>query len=178
MTPPYHQGKTKSKLKEEEISDEDYQFARNIWNICECKCLKEYHDLYLKADLFENFRRTCHKAFRLDPAHHLTARSSSWDAMLKMTQIELELLSASALFGLIEKGLRGVSMITKRYPKANHKYLQTFDPQQANNFIIYLDANNLYGNAMSQPVPFKEFQCVESEHAKDINFLKLILKGK
>ena len=149
----------KSRLKAEEISDEDFEFARRIWATFGCKTLKDYHDLYLKsdvlllADVFENFRQTCQKAYGLDPAHYLTAPRLSWDAMLKMTQIELELLSDSSMFCLIEKGLRGgVSMITKRYAKANHKYLAGFDPQQANNFLIYLDANNLYRYAMSEPI--------------------------
>ena len=89
---------------------------------------------------------------------HISAAALIWDAMLKITDIQLELFSDANMFSYLEKGLPGVSMITTRYPKANNQYLSTTDPQDPIKYILYLDANNLYGNAMSQCLPFKKFR--------------------
>ena len=87
-----------SKLYDEHISDEDYQHTLKIWKSFNCKTLKDYHDLYLKsdvlllADVFENFRKTCLKHYKLDPCHYYTALGLAWDACLKETKQDLELL--------------------------------------------------------------------------------------
>ena len=128
----------------------------------------DYHDLYLKsdilllADVFENFRKTCHQYYELDPCHYFTSPGLSWDAMLKMTGIELELMTDIDMFQFIEKGLRGgISYIANRHGQANNKYMSTYNPDEPNKYIMYLDANNLYGWAMSQYLPtggFKQIQ--------------------
>lgn len=88
-----------SQLIESNISDEDYAHARNVWEAFDLKTLGEYSDLYMQtdilllADVFENFRETCYTIYGLDPAHYLTAPSLSFDAMLKYTKIEIELLT-------------------------------------------------------------------------------------
>ena len=87
-----------SRLAEEGISDDDYAHAQNVWKTFGCKTFMDYHDLYnvsdvlLLADIFETFRDTCMKNYKLDPAWYYTSPGLSWDAMLKMTKIELELL--------------------------------------------------------------------------------------
>ena len=87
-----------SKLNDEEISDDDYQHAINVWNTFECKSIRDYHNLYLKSDVlllsdvFENFRKTCLKHYKLDPAHYYTSPSLAWDACLKETGQKLQLL--------------------------------------------------------------------------------------
>lgn len=82
----------------------------------------EYHDLYLKSDIlllavaFENFRKTCLLYYKLDPFHSFTSRGLSWDAMLKITNIKLDLMTDIDIFQYIEKGMRGgISYIANRY---------------------------------------------------------------
>jgi len=86
---------------------------------------------------------------------------------LKKTKIKLELLHDSNMLLMIEKGIRGgISIISKRYAKANNKYLSDFSPEKESSFIKYLDANNLYGWAMSQPMPYEGFKWMHKEELK------------
>ena len=87
-----------SRLNDEDISDENYEHAREVWKTFEMKNLEDYHNLYNKidvlllADVFENFREICIKKYNLDSAHCYTAPGLTWDAALKVTKVELELL--------------------------------------------------------------------------------------
>ena len=144
-------------LNDEHISDEDYKHAQNVWKTFKLKTMGEYHDLYLQsdilllADVFENFRKTCLQYYKLDPCHYFTSPGLSWDAMPKMTDIKLELMTDIDMFQFIEKGLRGgISYIANRYGEANNKYMKEYDEKAPSKYIMNLDANNLYGWAMSQ----------------------------
>ena len=154
-----------SKLNDEDISDEDYQHAIKVWNTFGCKTIKDYHDLYLKsdvlllADVFENFRATCLKHYNLDPAHYYTSPGLAWDACLKTTGQKLKLLHDYDMLMMIERGIRGgITHISKRYAEANNKYMKDYNPEKESTFIQYLDANNLYGWAMSQNLPTHGFK--------------------
>ena len=102
-----------SKLNDENISEADYEHAQNVWKKFNIKNMKEYHDLYLKTDVillvdvFENFRKVCKENYKLDPAWYYTSPGLAWDAMLKMTGVELELLSDPQMYLMIENGIRG-----------------------------------------------------------------------
>ena len=105
----------------EEISDEDYQHAHNVWNKFNCQTLQDYHDIYLKsdvllqADVFENFRKKCLINYKLDPCYYYTAPGLAWDACLKLTKQELELLTDYDMLMMFEKGIRGgMTHISKR----------------------------------------------------------------
>ena len=157
-----------SKLYDEEISDEDYQHALNVWNTFNCQTIQDYHDLYLQsdvlllADVFENFRKTCLKYYKLDPCHYYTAPGLAWDACLKVTKQELHLLKDYDMLMMFEQGIRGgISHISKRYAEANNKYMKDFDETKSSSFIQYLDANNLYGWAMSQKLPTHGFKWMD-----------------
>ena len=155
-----------SRLTGEDISNEDYEHAKNVWDVFGMKTLQDYHDLYnetdvlLLADVFENFRNICMENYKLDPAHYFTSPGLTWDACLKMTDAKLELLTDIDMLLMIEKGIRGgVSMISNRYGKANNKYMgKSFIDTMLSKYIIYLDANNLYGWAMSKPLPTHGFK--------------------
>ena len=154
-----------SKLNDENISDEDYSHAINVWYTFKCQTIKDYHDLNLKsdvlllADVFENFRKTCLKHYKLDPAHYYTSPGLAWDACLKETGQQLELLYDYDMLMMFERGIRGgMTHIAKRYSEANNKYMKDYDPEKPSKYIQYLDANNLYGWAMSQSLPTGGFR--------------------
>ena len=158
-----------SKLNDEDITDEDYQHAINVWNTFGCKTLRDYHNLYLKsdvlllADVFENFRKTCLHHYKLDPAHYYTSPGLAWDACLKTTGQHLQLLSDYDMLMMFELGIRGgITHISKRYAEANNKYMKDYDPDKESTFIQYLDANNLYGWAMSQNLPTHGFNWMKN----------------
>ena len=158
-----------SSLSESGITDSDYEHAKNVWNTFECKNLGDYHDLYLKtdvlllADVFEQFRSTCMKTYKLDPAHYYTSPGLSWDALLRHSGVELDLLTDYDMHLFIEKGMRGgISMVSKRYAKANNPYLKDYDEEKETSYIQYLDANNLYGWAMCQSLPISDFEWVNT----------------
>ena len=159
-----------SLLTDTNISEDDYKHAEDVWNTFNLKNMGEYHDLYLQTDIlllvdvFENFRKTCLTYYKLDPLHYITSPGLAWDAMLKMTGINLELITDIDMQLFIEKGLRGgISYIAHRYAVANNKYIKNYDPSKQFSYIMYLDANNLYGWAMSQPLPYGNFRWVEAD---------------
>ena len=166
-------------LTDDSISDEQYQHAQKVWNTFNMRTMGEYHDLYLKsdilllADVFENFRKTCHQYYKLDPYHYFTSPGLSWDAMLKMTGIKLELMTDVDMFQFIEKGLRGgISYIANRHGEANNKYMSGYNSEKPSKYIMYLDANNLYGWAMSQYLPTGGFRWMtEKKYKKLISLL-------
>ena len=99
--------------------------------------------------------------------------------MLKMTEIDLELLSDTAMFSFIEKGLRGgICVISKRYSKANNKYMSDYNPDLPSRYIAYLDANNLYGYAMSQYLPFGKFRWLNNDEVEKLNVCDLDPEGE
>ena len=105
-----------SGLNDEGISDKNYEHAQEVWKTFEIKNLEDYHNLYnrvdvlLLADVFENFRDICIKNYKLDPAHYYTAPGLAWDATLKVTEVELEVLSDPDMLLMVEKGIReGIS---------------------------------------------------------------------
>ena len=166
-------------LNNEHISDEQYKHAQNVWDTFNLKTMGDYHDLYLKsdilllADVFENFRKTCLQYYKLDPCHYFTSPGLSWDAMLKMTDIKLELMVDIDMFQFIEKGMRGgISYIANRYGKANNKYMKNYDEKAPSKYIMYLDANNLYGWAMSQALPTGDFKWLSPKQIENINLGK------
>ena len=157
-----------SSLTDESISDSDYQHAQEVWATFNCKNLKDYHDVYLSsdvlllADVFENFRKTAMATYGLDPAHYLTLPGYSWDALLKSTGVSLELITDPDMYLFIEKGLRGgISMVSHRHAIANNPQMENYNPEQPTSFLQYLDSNNLYGWAMSQAMPTRNFDWVE-----------------
>jgi len=144
-----------SELTEEHITDEQYDRALKTFGQLKCQTIQDYHNFYmaldvlLLADIFENFRKLSLHIYKLDPAHFYTLPGLSWDACLKHTGQELQLLTDESMYLFLEASIRGgVSVISHRHAVANNPYLEDktkFDPKEDRSYILYLDANNLYG---------------------------------
>ena len=141
-----------SELNLENITDKDYEHVKKVWEAFEIKNLGEYHDLYVQcdtfllADVFENFRNKCIEIYELDPAHFLSAPGLAWQACLKKTKVELELLTDIDMLLMVEKGTRGgICQAIHRYSKAKNKYMKNYNKDIISSYLMYLDANNLYG---------------------------------
>ena len=167
---PYEYRVSFQKFFEDKLPDK-CEFFSSLKDRCVSKkdvfkmnTMGDYHDLYLKtevlllADVFEKFIKTCLDYYGLDPCHYFSSAGLSWDAMLKMTGIKLDLISNIDMHLFIEKGMRGgISYSSKRYNQANNKYMEYYGSSEESKFIMYLDANNLCGWAMSQYLPYSEF---------------------
>ena len=132
-----------SSLAGKKISDKEYNHVLNVRNKFQMKTKKDYHDLYLKcdvlllADVFQKFRNNSLKNHGLFSSLYLSAPSLSWDAMLKMRKIKLELVTDPDMYIFFEKTTRGGnSYISNRYSKTNNKYLKSYDPKRESKHII------------------------------------------
>ena len=119
-----------SRLNGKNISEVDYTHAKKVWEKFKMKNMRDYHNLYLitdvilLADVFENFRKVCKQNYGLDPAWDFTSPGLACSAMLKITEVELELISDPNMFLMVENGIRGgISMISNRYSKSNNPYM-------------------------------------------------------
>ena len=164
-----------SNLNLENISDEDYTHAQKTWDIFEIKNLGEYHDLYVQSDsllfsdIFENFRNICLNIYKLDPAYFVPAPGLAWQACLKYTGVKLELITNYDMILIIEKGIRGeICQTTHKYAKANDKYMKNYNKNIESSYIEYLDANNLYGWAMSQKLPVNDFKWIKKKNYQNL----------
>ena len=118
----------------------------------------------LLADVFENFRDMCLKEYELDPAHFLSLPGLAWQACLKKNNIELELLTDYDMLLMVEKGIRGgICHSIQRYAKTNNKYIKSYNNNEESCYIQYLDANNLYGWAISKKLPVNGFKWLDND---------------
>ena len=127
----------------------------------------------LLADIFENFRQSCLKNYELDPAHFVFLPGLAWQACLKKTNIELELLTDYDMLLVIEEGIRGgICHAIQRYAKANNKYMKDYEKKKKSSYIQYLDANNLYGKAMTEKLPVRGFRWMDDISRMNEDFLR------
>ena len=168
-----------SSLNMENIDDIDYRHGNNVFKKFKLKNLGEYQDLYVQsdtlllADVFENFRNMCIKVYELDPAHLLSLPGLAWKACLKKTNVQLELLTDYDMLLMVEEGIRGgICHTIHRHAKANKKYRKNYDKNKESSYIQYLDANDLYGWAMSQNLPVNSFKWINDVTEIDEKFIK------
>ncbi|KAJ8980518.1 hypothetical protein NQ317_007938 [Molorchus minor] len=156
-----------NKLNDMNIDETDYAHEQLIWQTFNRQTLGEYSDLYMKTDImlltsvFETFRETCHKTYKIDPGRHFTLPGYTWDCMLKYTGCKLETLQDVDMLMFIERGIRGwIRQCCNRFSQANNKYLDNYDSNKPSTYLMYFDVSNLYGWAMSQPLPLEVFSDV------------------
>ena len=168
-----------SNLNMENISDIDYRHANNMFKVFKLENLGDYHDLYVQSDtlllsdVFNNFRDMCLKEYELDPAHFLSLPGLAWQGCLKKTNIELELLTDYDMLLMVEEGIRGgICHSIHRYAKANNKYMKNYNNNEEPSYVQYLDANNLYGWAMSKKLPVNGFKWTDNNETAEPSSLE------
>ena len=160
-----------SELNKEDITDDHYVHAQKVWEVFKTKNLGEYHDLYVQtdilllADVYKKFKDKCIEIYEPDPAHFLSTPGLVSHAYLKTTGIKLELLTDHDMLMMFEKGIRGgMCNAICRYAKANNKYVKKYkNKNPILSYLVYLDANNLYGWAMLQMLPVGKFKWIEKD---------------
>ena len=169
-----------SKLYNSHCSEEDYKTAQLVWETFNCKTFLDYHNIYLASDVllltdvWNSFTKSCYNTYKLDPTYYYTLPGFSFDAMLKYTEVELELFTEIEHYEFIESGIRGgLSQISTRYAKANNKYMKIYDPKQEESYIVYLDANNLYGGSMNEYLPYGGFKLTNT-NVDEWNFNRIM----
>ena len=163
-----------SNLNMENIEDIDYRHSNNIFNKFKLNNLGDYHDpivqsdTLLLVDVFENFRDMCLTEYELDPAHFLSLPGLAWQACLKKTNIELELLTDYDMLLMVEEGIRGgICYSIHRYAKANSKYMKNYNNNEESSYIQYLDANNVYGWTMYKKLPVNGIQWIDNNETAE-----------
>ena len=143
------------------IIDMHKEYLKRVFNI---KNLGDSLDLYVQsdtlllADVFENFGNT-YNTYELDPASFLSAPGLAWQAALKKTGIKLELFTDIDMLLVTEKVTRGgICHTIHRFVKANNKYMKKYDKNKASSYLMYFDANNLYGCSVSQKLSVDGFK--------------------
>ncbi|CAN7942343.1 unnamed protein product [Ixodes hexagonus] len=165
-----------NKLNEHNISEEDYQHAAQVYQTFKLRTLGEYSDLYLqtdcflRADIFQNFRRWVLETFQIEPLYFISLPSLSWAAALKHSKVELALLSDPTSFLSIESSIRGgITQCNVRHATANVPGTSDYDPEQAVSRILDLDVNELYGATLRSPLPFDNFKWLTDEEISKLD---------
>ena len=159
-----------STLTGEGVSAEDYAHAQKVWSTFQMRTMQDYHDLYLQTDVlllsdaFESFRDLMIGEFKLDPANYLTLSGYGWDAMMLFTKMKVDLLTDPDMYLMLESNIRGgICGVSKNFASANNRYVpDTYDPSKPDTYLLYLDACNLYGMALSKPLPQSNFKFVQN----------------
>ena len=170
-----------SKLQLKNITNDEYNHAKKVWEHFEIKTLGDYHDLYVQADtaqlsnVFEIFRSLCLKEYQLDPAYFVSTPSLAFQAMLKITKAKIELFTDIDMILMPEKGIRGrLTEVTRKYGVANNKYLPNYYKTRNSTYLQYLEANNLYGYAMNKKLPFYGYKWADNSIFTD-DFIKAMM---
>ena len=161
-------------LAKKSITDKEYQHAQRVWDTMGCETLLDYTRIYLEtdvlilADCFEQFRTTTMQNFGLDPSKFLSTPHLGFNSMLKYTGVKLGLLQDQEMVDMVKGGIRGgVSVITKRYAQATES-----------SQIVYLDCSNLYGFALSKPLPVDDFRWMTNDEINSFDVTKLTIDSK
>ena len=167
-------------LNMEDIADVDYRHLQKVFKIFKNKNIGDYHDLYVQSDIlllggvFENFRNKCIEIYEINPAHFLSPPRLAWQAFLKKIEIKLEFFTDIDMLLMVEKGITGgMCHAIHRYAEANNRFMKSYDKNKESSYIQYLDANNLYGWAISQKLLVDGFKWIKDTSSIDKNIVNL-----
>ena len=170
---------------DKQFAEDEYARALEVFNLFECRNIGDYYNLYLTTDMFLIaavvlcFRKVCYDTYGLDCKYY-TASNLSGDAMLKIYNPKLHLITEREQLDMVESLIRGgvSSVYSKRFCRANNQFLSDYQPKNIS-FIIMIDANNLYGGIMEKfPLPPHEFEMFEKSewtHEQAQEILRRIL---
>lgn len=176
--PPRHE--FRNDLSGEELSQEDYEHAINVWNTFN-RTLYDLYDHYLLTDTLllcdvrENYRRSSMEQFQLDVVHYYTTPGFAWSAALSFTKQKLELITDLDQHLMFEKGIRGgVASINGRYAEANNPLVpDTYDSSKPNSYIMYYDCNALYATAMIRKLPVGGFRFLSQTEIEELDVMSI-----
>jgi hypothetical protein len=168
-------------LTGKEVCDADLTLAQRVWQSFRCRSMCDYMHAYMGADVagladvVEYFRRGIHREYGLDPVHCISAASLSWQAMLRFTRVELELLSDADMYMFFERGIRGgLAVVATRHAVASNQYVGApaqGEAAQQQQTLFYFDCNGLYGHAMSGRLPIRGFRWLGVERASEVGLV-------
>jgi hypothetical protein len=160
-------------LTGEKCSEEDYAHAQNVWNAFGCTSMLDYTVLYVKSDVYllaevvMDFRNTIFDCFELDMCQYLSLPHLAKDILLKETGAEIELIHNEELNDLLQRNIRGgLSFVNVRHAK---RIVMSYNEEKGWRCIIYFDANNLYGNSMSFPLPLRGHRFMTEKELADFD---------
>jgi len=167
-------------LTDEPLDGKDYERAQETWMRFGMRTLRDYHDHYLKsdvlllADVMENFRNNVMEEHKLDCLHFISLPSLAWTSALKYTNVQLDLITDPDAYLMIENNMRGgIAIISHRHAVANNPLVEGYDDTKPTSYITYLDANNLYGDAMRNPLPIGKFRFLTQTEIDTFDLLSI-----
>ena len=162
-------------IEREPISDSDYEHYKKDMKAFGCKTFGDYVTLYCDVDvalltiLFECLIRICMDGFGIHPSQSYTSAGFFWQAMLRKTGANIELLTDASKYAFFEDAIKGgISVISNRFAEANNSYLSDHDKSKPSSFIVGLDANSLYASEMVHELPVGEFRYVRDEGLRNM----------
>ena len=168
-----------SSLKNENISDEEYSTVQKILSVFDINTIGELLELYVKqdclilCDVINHYRTMVRTNYSLEALCYYTSPALTFDAALRMTRAEIELLQDSTMYMFFEKGIRGgIATASRHYFKANNMYIDDYNPENRTSYIFYGDVTNLYGYCLSQQLAIGEFSWVNFTREELISKLK------
>jgi hypothetical protein len=160
-------------LTDEKCSEEDYAHAQKVWNAFECKNMLEYtalyvqSDTYLLAEVMMDFREDIWNCFQLDACQYFSLPHLAKDILLKKTGAQIELIADQGMNDLLQKNIRGgLSFVNVRHAK---RIVMEKLEKGGWRCLIYFDANNLYGKAMSYALPLRDHRFMSSQELVDFD---------
>ena len=171
-------------LSDKEISQQDYERAQAAWREFQCDNMGDYMLRYLEmdvrqlADVFERFRVISRREDGLDGAHYMTISQFSLSSALKLINKPIDLCPTPEMYRMFEKNIRGgIAFCNTHFVEAQNSYtIPNHQPTNNDSSIMYIDANNLYGAALSQKLPVKDFK--EYQQPETIDWMNVETEGE